>query len=363
MLHHQSGHDHLFERNHERYICTHRADSPNRAARGNPHSDANVRIDPLATPSAYKYVALSTHGAILVSHSPSAGSQEYVGDDRNDDVFISVNGELVRRPDAKVSVFDSGFVLGDGVWEGLRLHERPHRLPRPAFRPAVGRREDAADRHRPDARRELKARLFEVIDANGMRDGVHIRLMVTRGVKRSPYQDPRLTIGKATIVIIPEWKLPRPEMLAKGLDLFTVHIRRTGPAEQDQKLNSHSKLNCILACIQAMEAGADEALMLDDRGFVATCNSTHFFIVRKGELWTSGRRLRLGRHHPRRRACAPRGAPGIPAYEKDFSLFDVYGADEAFCTGTFAGPHPGARRSTAARSANTRATPPTPPGR
>ena len=270
--------------------------------------------------------------------SPSAGSQEYVGDDRNDDVFISVNGELARRPDAKVSVFDSGFVLGDGVWEGLRLTGG-----RIAFLDRhLDRLWDGAKMLRIDiglTRDELKARLFEVIEANGMDEGVHIRLMVTRGVKRSPYQDPRLTIGKATIVIIPEWKVPRPEMLAKGLDLFTVHIRRTGPAEQDQKLNSHSKLNCILACIQAMEAGADEALMLDDRGFVATCNSTHFFIVRKGEVWTSAGGFALGGITREAVLRAARRA-GIPAYEKDFSLFDVYGADEAFCTGTFAGLTP-----------------------
>ncbi len=218
---------------------------------------------------------------------PSAGSQDYVGDPRNDEVFISVGGDLVRRPDAKVSVFDSGFVLGDGVWVGLRLHDG-----RIAFLDGhFDRLWDGAKMLRIDiglTREALKTRLFDLIDANAMRDGVHIRLMVTRGVKRSPYQDPRLTIGAATIVIIPEWKLPRPEMLARGLNLFTVHVRRTAPAEQDQKLNSHSKLNCVLACIQAMEAGADEALMLDDRGFVATCNSTHFFIVRKGELWTSG---------------------------------------------------------------------------
>ena len=270
--------------------------------------------------------------------SPSAGSQEYVGDDRNDDVFISVNGELARRPDAKVSVFDSGFVLGDGVWEGLRLTGG-----RIAFLDRhLDRLWDGAKMLRIDiglTRDELKARLFEVIEANGMDEGVHIRLMVTRGVKRSPYQDPRLTIGKATIVIIPEWKVPRPEMLAKGLDLFTVHIRRTGPAEQDQKLNSHSKLNCILACIQAMEAGADEALMLDDRGFVATCNSTHFFIVRKGELWTSAGGFALGGITREAVLRAARRA-GIPTYEKDFSLFDVYGAEEAFCTGTFAGLTP-----------------------
>jgi branched-chain amino acid aminotransferase len=172
-----------------------------------------------------------------------------------------------------------------------------------------------------------------------MRDGVHIRLMVTRGVKRSPYQDPRLTVGAATIVVIPEWKLPRPEMLARGLNLFTVHVRRTGPAEQDQKLNSHSKLNCVLACIQAMEAGADEALMLDDRGFVATCNSTHFFIVRDGEVWTSAGGYCLGGITRGAVLRAARRA-GIPAHEKDFSLFDVYGADEAFCTGTFAGLTP-----------------------
>ena len=272
---------------------------------------------------------------------PSAGSQDYVGDPRNDEVFISVDGDLVRRPEAKVSVFDSGFVLGDGVWEGLRLHDG-----RIAFLDRhFDRLWDGAKMLRIDiglTREALKTRLFDLIDANAMRDGVHIRLMVTRGVKRSPYQDPRLTIGAATIVIIPEWKLPRPEMLARGLNLFTVHVRRTGPAEQDQKLNSHSKLNCILACIQAMEAGADEALMLDDRGFVATCNSTHFFIVRKGELWTSGGGYCLAGITRDAVLRAARRA-GITAYEKDFSLFDVYGADEAFCTGTFAGLTPVAR--------------------
>lgn len=274
----------------------------------------------------------------MTASPPSAGSQEYVGDERNDDVFISVNGELARRPDAKVSVFDSGFVLGDGVWEGLRLQGGKLGFLDKHF----DRLWDGAKMLRIDiglSRAELKQRLFEVIDANAMQDGVHIRLMVTRGVKRSPYQDPRLTIGKSTIVIIPEWKVPKPEMLAKGLSLFTVHIRRTGPAEQDQKLNSHSKLNCILACIQAMEAGADEALMLDDRGFVATCNSTHFFIIRKGELWTSAGGFNLAGITRDAVLRAARRA-GVPAYEKDFSLFDVYGADEAFCTGTFAGLTP-----------------------
>jgi branched-chain amino acid aminotransferase len=268
----------------------------------------------------------------------AAGTQEYVGDPRNDEVLVSVDGVLTPRDKAVVSVFDSGFVLGDGVWEGLRLVEG-----RIAFLDEhLDRLWDGAKMLRIDiglSRRALIDRLFDVVEANGMRDGVHIRLMVTRGKKRSPYQDPRLTVGAATIVVIPEWKQPRPEMLAAGIRLFTVHIRRTGPAEQDQKLNSHSKLNCVLACIQAMEAGADEALMLDDRGFVATCNSTHFFIVRKGEVWTSGGGFCLGGITRGGVLKAARRA-GIPAYERDFSLFDVYSADEAFVTGTFAGLTP-----------------------
>jgi branched-chain amino acid aminotransferase len=167
-------------------------------------------------------------------------------------------------------------------------------------------------------------------------DGVHIRLMVTRGVKRTPYQDPRVTIGPATIVIIPEYKMPKPEVVENGISLFTVHVRRTGPAEQDQKLNSHSKLNCILACIQAAEAGADEALMLDPAGFVATCNSTHFFIIRRGEVWTSPPDYCLG-GITRANVLQVAREAGIPAVEKRFSLTDVYGAEEVFVTGTFAG--------------------------
>jgi branched-chain amino acid aminotransferase len=183
---------------------------------------------------------------------------------------------------------------------------------------------------------ELVKRLFDCVDANKMTDGVHIRLMVTRGVKATPYQDPRVTIGAPTIVIIPEYKEPNPQKLKDGITLHTVNVRRGAPDVQDQKLNSHSKLNCITACIQAANAGADEALMLDPLGFVATCNSTHFFIIRRGELWTSsgqycipgitrGNMLRLAKEL------------GIPAHEKQFSLYDVYGADEAFVTGTFAG--------------------------
>ncbi|MBM3519769.1 MAG: aminotransferase class IV [Alphaproteobacteria bacterium] len=256
-------------------------------------------------------------------------------DPRNRDILISINGRLVPRAEASVSVFDSGFILGDGVWEGLRLVKGGV----PFLREHIERLYEGAKAIFMDvalAPDELVKRLFACLDANHMEDGVHVRLMVTRGVKSTPYQDPRVTISPATIVIIPEYKLPNPEKFEAGIRLHTVHVRRGYPDVQDQKLNSHSKLNCITACIQAADAGADEALMLDPHGFVATCNSTHFFIIRRGELWTStgqycipgitrGNMLRLAREN------------GIPAVEKHFSLYDVYGADEAFVTGTFAG--------------------------
>jgi branched-chain amino acid aminotransferase len=259
-------------------------------------------------------------------------------DPRNLNILISVNGKLVPRAEAMVSVFDSGFILGDGVWEGLRVVNGGV----PFLRAHIERLYEGAKAIfmdiglSPDA---LVMRLFECIDANKMKDGVHVRLMVTRGVKSTPYQDPRATIGSATIVIIPEYKEPNPNKMRDGISLHTVNVRRGAPDVQDQKLNSHSKLNCITACIQAANAGADEALMLDPHGFVATCNSTHFFIVRRGELWTSsgqycipgitrGNLLRVARDL------------GIPAFEKQFSLYEVYGADEAFVTGTFAGVVP-----------------------
>jgi branched-chain amino acid aminotransferase len=185
----------------------------------------------------------------------------------------------------------------------------------------------------------MKQAIADTLKANGMRDDVHIRLMVTRGIKRTPYQDPRACIGQATVVIIPEYKTPKPESLQAGLKLFTVHVRRGFPDVQDPKLNSHSKLNCITACIQAIEAGADEGLMLDPHGFVATCNSTHFFIVRKGEVWTSTGDYCLG-GITRANVIALCRQNGIPCFEKNFSLSQVYGADEAFCTGTFAGVVP-----------------------
>jgi branched-chain amino acid aminotransferase len=266
------------------------------------------------------------------------GAHSHADDPRNRDILIYVNGALQPRERALVSVFDAGFILGDGVWEGLRVHRG-----RLAFLEMhLARLYEAAKAIDLDIgmdRAALSAALYRTVSANHMTEGVHVRLMVTRGLKSTPYQDPRACIGPATVVIIPEYKEPHPETLTRGLRLFTVHVRRGAPDVQDPKLNSHSKLNCITACIQATKAGADEALMLDPHGFVATCNSTHFFIVRSGEVWTStGKYCIAGITRANvLRVCRENA---IPVYEKDFSLTEVYGADEAFVTGTFAGVAP-----------------------
>jgi branched-chain amino acid aminotransferase len=253
-------------------------------------------------------------------------------------VLIHVNGLLVPRAQAVVSVFDAGFVLGDGVWEGIRVHDgRPAFLDEHLDRLWEGAAAIALDIGL--SRAELTERLYETLRANAMTDGVHLRLMVTRGAKSTPYQDPRFSAGPATVVIIAEHKDPLPATVSEGLSLFTVHVRRTSPDTLDPKLNAHSKLNDITACIQAYTAGADEALMLDPQGFVATCNSTHFFVVRRGEVWTSSGAYCLGgiTRGNVLRVCRE---AGIPSQERLFSLTEVYSADEAFVTGTFAGVVP-----------------------
>jgi len=265
----------------------------------------------------------------------SKGTHDYLSDPRNETIRISVNGELRPRNEAQVSVFDSGFVLGDGIWEGLRLHDGglPF-LDQHLDRLYEGAR--AIDLDIGLDREQLTRRIVDTLRANGMQSDVHIRLMVTRGIKATPHQDPRFVIGAATIVIIPEYKQPLPATVEHGIRLFTVHVRRGAPDVQDPKLNSHSKLNCILACIQAQKAGYGEALMLDPHGFVATCNSTHFFIVRRGEVWTSTGDYCLG-GITRANVIRLCRAHDIPVFEKNFSLTEVHGAQEAFVTGTFAG--------------------------
>lgn len=271
----------------------------------------------------------------------ATGTHDHSDDPRNSEILIWVNGELKPRAEAVVSVFDSGFVLGDGIWEGLRVYAG-----RPAFLDLhLDRLFEGAAALMIDigmTRIEIAEAIDATLAANtGMDgDGVHIRLMVSRGVKSTPYQDPRVTIGPATVVIVAEHKDPLPATVTDGITLFTTHVRRATPDTLDPKLNAHSKLNDITACIQAYTAGADEALMLDPHGFVATCNSTHFFIVKgtpdSPEVWTSDGRFCLGgiTRHNVLQVCR---SEGMPAYEKTFSLTDVYSAQEAFVTGTFAG--------------------------
>ncbi|WP_395345109.1 aminotransferase class IV [Ningiella sp. W23] len=266
------------------------------------------------------------------------GTHQYQDDPRNQTIQININGEFFVRDEAKISVFDSGFILGDGVWEGIRLHKG-----KLAFIDMHMKRlydgAKALDMDIGIDKPTLVNRIRQTCDINNMHDGVHIRLMVTRGIKATPYQDPRVTISPATIVIIAEHKKALGLAQGDGVRLFTSHVRRGYPDVQDPKLNTHSKLNCIFACIQAAKAQADEALMLDPHGFVATCNSTHFFIVRENEVWTSSGDFCLD-GITRRNVINVCRQNGIPVFEKNFSLADVYGADEAFITGTFAGLTP-----------------------
>lgn len=265
-------------------------------------------------------------------------THDYAPDPRNDTALVSVNGALIPRAEATVSVFDSGFMLGDGIWESMRVHRGVILF----FDQHVARLFEGAKAIDLDiglTAAELHARITACVEANGWDEHVHVRLMITRGLRSTPYQSPRVVVSPPTIVIVPEIKKASTDTAEEGLSLFTVHVRRGRPDVQDPKLNSHSKLNCITACIQAHKAGADEALMLDPEGFVATCNSTHFFIVRRGEVWTStGKHCLAGITRANVIALCKRH--GIPVLEKDFSLTEVYGAEEAFVTGTMAGVTP-----------------------
>lgn len=259
-------------------------------------------------------------------------------DPRNRSVLIYVNGEMVPRDQAKVSVFDAGFLVGDGIWEGLRLHHgRFAWLDRHLDRFFAGLATAKIDLGM--SRDEVTALLHRVVDANGMTDGVHVRLMVTRGEKKTPSQHPDMTVGGPTVVVIAEHKVAKASIVERGIRLFTATIRRPPPDTLDQKLNCHSKLHEVIALIQAYEAGADEALMLDPTGAVATCNATNFFCVRDGVVLTSTGQYCLN--------GVTRGVileicreQGIPCAAQPFSLVDVYGASEAFVTGTFGGLTP-----------------------
>lgn len=266
------------------------------------------------------------------------GTHDALSDERNARVLIYVNGALVPREQARISVFDSGFLVGDGVWEGLRLHhDRLVFLDDHLDRLWQGAKAIGLDIGL--TRAQITEAIWATLRANDMHDGVHVRLMVTRGVKKTPSQDPRLTIGGPTLVIIAEHKQANPAVFEQGVRLFTSTIRRPPPDTLDPKLNCHSKLHEVMALNQAIQAGADEALMLDVHGAVATCNATNFFIVVKGQVWTS-----TGQHClngiTRRKVIEACRANAIPVFERDFSLVDVYSAEEAFVTGTFGGLTP-----------------------
>ncbi len=266
------------------------------------------------------------------------GTHDALPDARNESVLIYINGDLVPRDQARISVFDSGYLVGDGVWEAVRLHDGVFVfLDEHLNRLFQGAKTIALDIGM--SREVLEAALYQTVRANDMEDNVHARLMVTRGIKKTPSQDPRHTLTGPTIVIIAEHKAAAPDTTAQGVRLFTSTIRRGSPDYLDPRLNCHSKLHEVMALVQALQAGADEALMLDIHGFVSTCNATNFFMVKGDEVWTStgqycmngitrGKIIAVGREH------------GIVVREKNFSLTDVYDADEAFVTGTFGGLTP-----------------------
>ncbi len=262
-------------------------------------------------------------------------THQSLDDPRNETLKIFLNGEIVAKEDAKISVYDSGFMLGDGVWEGLRLYdgtwafleEHLDRL----FEAAL-----AIDLDIGLSKSEVRQALLDTQAANDMQTDAHARLMITRGVKTRPFQHPSLSQSGPTFAIIMEHSKPS---LPRPIRLATVPHVRGLPMTQDPKLNSHSKLNCILACIAAEKAGADEALMLDVHGFVNTTNACNFFIVRKGEVWTStGDYCMNG--ITRQKVIDLCRDDGVPVFERNFSLVDTYGADEAFLTGTFGAQTP-----------------------
>jgi branched-chain amino acid aminotransferase len=261
-----------------------------------------------------------------------------VPDERNASVEIYVNGEFVPRDHARISVFDSGFLVGDGIWEGIRLHHGAFVfLERHLDRLFHGLRAASID---PGMTRDdVAALLRSVVERNSMTDGVHVRLMVTRGDKKTPSQHPANLVGGPNIVVIAEWKQADPSVRDRGITLATSAVRRPPPDTLDQRLNTHSKLHEVIALVEAMEAGADEALMLDTAGNVATCNATNFFMAADGQLWTSKGLSNLP-GITRAVILEEARSAGIPANERDFALEDVYRADEAFVTGTFGGLTP-----------------------
>ena len=268
----------------------------------------------------------------------SRSTHQALADERNATIEIYINGDFFPRDEARISVFDSGFLVGDGIWEGIRLHHGVFaHLDRHLDRLFAGAAAIALDIGLD--RDGIEAALRATVERNDMHDNVHVRLMITRGDKKTPSQHPSNNIGGPNIVIIAEHKAADPDVRDRGISLFTATVRRPAPDTLDQKLNCHSKLHEVIALIQATSAGADEALMLDPTGAVATCNATNFFIIDRDGLHTATGQYNLN-GITSELVCEVAEAAGIPVHQHAFSLTDVYAADEAFVTGTFGGLTP-----------------------
>jgi len=266
-----------------------------------------------------------------------ASTHDYKIDSRNKDIQIYLNGDFFHRSEAKVSVMDSGYLLGDGVWEGIRLHKQ-HLVHLDKHLARLYDGAKAIEMEIGISKHEMKTAIKQTLEKNKMESDVHIRLIVSRGIKATPYQHPKVTIGEPTIVIIPEYKKANPALKTEGITLGTVKTIRDNRI-QDPRINSLSKHNCIAACIEAENMGVDEGLMLDPNGNVATCNSTNFFIVMNQEVWTSSGEYCLN-GITRSSIINLCKENNVPIIEKDFLLENVHGASEVFVTGTFAGVIP-----------------------
>lgn len=261
-------------------------------------------------------------------------THDFIKDPRNNNIKIYVNGEFFTRDKASISVFDSGFLLGDGVWSGIRFHKKKLLFIKEHLdRLFIDAKQIGMKIH--FSKKKIQTEILKTLKINKMSTDVHIRLVISRGIKSTPYQDPAFTISKPTIVIIPEYKKIDESIYSKGVRLTTVNTIRGPENVQDPKLNSLSKLNCILACIEAKKKNFDEALMHDPNGNIATCNSTHFFYVKNNKVYTSSGKFCV-RGITRGNVIKICKKNKIPVFEKNFKLKDVLNADEAFITGTFA---------------------------
>ena len=263
-----------------------------------------------------------------------ASTHDYDNDSRNHNIQIYISGQFYSRSEATISVMDSGYLLGDGVWEGIRFHNG-HLVHLDRHLDRLYEGANAIEMNIGISKDEMITALKKTLEKNRMTSDVHIRLIVSRGIKSTPYQHPKVTVGKPTIVIIPEYKKASPKLKVEGITLGTVKTIRDNRT-QDPRINSLSKHNCIAACIEAEKLGVDEGLMLDPNGYVSTCNSTNFFMISNKEVWTSNGQYCLN-GVTRSSVIDICKRNDLPIKEKEFSVKDVHGADEVFVTGTFAG--------------------------